>query len=122
MFKSEKSKKIISGAVFIAVFCLTIAFIGYNTSLKQKKISGLKLEIVKTALEKYNVEKKQYPEALVALKTGKYLNAEDLLDFWGSEYIYVPCYKEEGKKKIVITYMLSSAGKDKKNWTKDDVQ
>ena len=122
MFKSEKSKKIISAAVFIAVFSLTVAFIGFNATSKQTKICRLKLEIVTTALKKYNLEEKQFPESLAVLKDLKYLNSGDILDVWGSDFIYVPCYKEQGKKKIVVTYILSSAGKDKKNWTKDDIQ
>ncbi len=122
MVRLEKSKRIIIVAAVIAAICLAGIFGFFNTTSKQKKISRLKLEIVKTSLEKYNLEKTQYPESLLALKEAKYLGAEELLDFWGSEFIYIPCFKEVEKKRIVITYMLSSAGPDKKAWTKDDIQ
>ena len=92
---------------------------GRKAELAKKQMESLKLSI-----ESYYSLEGQFPESLHALADKKLVTDRELLDPWGAEFIYVPCYKDNGagKRKTVSTYMLSSSGPDRKSWTKDDIQ
>ncbi len=110
----------------VAVMLILLAVIGgiLLHSGRKAELARKQMASLKVSLESYYGLEGQFPESLHSLADKKLVTDGELLDPWGAEFIYVPCYKDNGngKKKTVSTYMLSSAGPDRKSWTKDDIQ
>ncbi len=110
---------VIAVVILLAVIGGILLHSGRKAGLAKTQMKSLKL-----SLESYYNIGGQYPESLHSLVDRKIATDRELLDPWGAEFIYVPCYKDNGagKRKTVSTYMLSSSGPDRKSWTKDDIQ
>ena len=88
-----------------------ILFSGYRCPARPK-LAALRVGGVRAALTQYQIEKGRCPTSQDDLIDGKYVNARELVDPWGTSIAYW-CHGEEAA--------IRSAGPDKLFNTDDDV-
>lgn len=98
--------------VLMAVAAVNVFGVGERANVKATKAS---LGTVKSQLDSYYLEYKEFPPDLRTLVTAKFLDDKKLQDAWKTDFVY------EGRPSGERKFTLGSAGPDKQVGTEDDI-